>query len=130
MRDQGRVLGVTVAGRGLMADVVIDASGRIRPWFDDHRYADADRIRRWSGGEVDTTRRLTSDLVVAAAAADDTVRAVVEPYARMAALPASLDAVEPRAREIFAGGWRPAVPDGPTRADLVELCEAFEEGVA
>jgi 2-polyprenyl-6-methoxyphenol hydroxylase-like FAD-dependent oxidoreductase len=102
----------------------------IRPWFDDHRFADADRIRRWSGGEVDTTRRLPSDLIVAAAAADDTLRAVVEPYARMDALPASLDTVEPRAREIFADGWRPAVPDGPTRAELAEFCEAFDEGVA
>ena len=40
----------------------------IRPWFDDHRLTDADRLRRWSGGDVDTTRRLPSDLIVAAAA--------------------------------------------------------------
>ena len=25
----------------------------IRPWFDDHRYTDADRMRRWSGGDID-----------------------------------------------------------------------------
>ncbi len=102
----------------------------IRPWFDDHRRTDADRIRRWSGGEVDTTRRLPSDLIVAAAAADDTLRAVVEPYARMDALPASLDAVEPRAREIFVEGWRPAVPDGPTRTELAELCDNRRVGAA
>jgi 2-polyprenyl-6-methoxyphenol hydroxylase-like FAD-dependent oxidoreductase len=102
----------------------------IRPWFDDHRRADADRLRRWSGGDVDTSRRLPSDLVVAAAAADDTLRAAVEPYARMDALPASLDAVEPRAREVFAAGWRPAVPDGPTRAELAELCDAHQDGAA
>jgi 2-polyprenyl-6-methoxyphenol hydroxylase-like FAD-dependent oxidoreductase len=102
----------------------------IRPWFDDHRHADTDRMRRWSGGDVDTTRRLPSDLVVAAGAADDTVRAAVEPYARMDALPASLDSVEPRAREIFEAGWRPAVPDGPTHAELAELCDARQDGAA
>jgi len=101
-------------------------TGNIRPWFDDHCHADADRIRRWAGGEVDVSRRLPSDLVVAAAAADGTLRAAVEPYARMDSLPASLDAVEPRAREIFAAGWRPAVPDGPTRAELAGLCAALE----
>jgi 2-polyprenyl-6-methoxyphenol hydroxylase-like FAD-dependent oxidoreductase len=102
----------------------------IRPWFDDHRVADADRLRRWSGGDVDTTRCLPSDLTVSAAAADDTMRGAVEPYARMDALPASLDAVEPRARAIFAAGWRPAVPDGPTHAELADLCDAHQDGAA
>jgi flavin-dependent dehydrogenase len=102
----------------------------IRPWFDDHCHADTDRLRRWAGGDVDTTRRLPSDLIVAAAAADDTLRAVVEPYARMDALPASLAAVEPRARELYASGWRPAIPDGPTRLELAELCDAGEDGAA
>jgi hypothetical protein len=74
----------------------------IRPWFDDHRFADADRIRRWSGGEVDTTRRLPSDLIVAAAAADDTLRAVVEPYARMDALPASASTPSNQGRERYS----------------------------
>lgn len=102
----------------------------IRPWFDDHRRADADRIRRWSGRDVDTTRPLPSDLIVAAGAVDGTLRAAVEPYARMDALPASLDAVEPRAREIFAEGWRPALPDGPTLSDLAELCDEERARVA
>jgi 2-polyprenyl-6-methoxyphenol hydroxylase-like FAD-dependent oxidoreductase len=102
----------------------------VRPWFEDHRHADADRMRRWSGGDVDVTRRLPSDLVVAAAATDDALRVTVEPYARMDALPESLDAVEPFAREIFAGGWRPAVPDGPTRAELAELCVTHGLSVA
>lgn len=102
----------------------------IRPWYDDHRSTDADRLRRWSGGDVDTTRALPSDLIVAAAAADPTLRPAVEPYARMDALPASLDAVEPTARAIFASGWRPAVPDGPTRAELAELCADARAGAA
>ncbi|MDT5213165.1 MAG: hypothetical protein QOK18_1404 [Mycobacterium sp.] len=96
----------------------------LRPWLDDHCHADADRLRRWAGGAVDPTRRLPSDLVVAAAAGDDRLRAVVEPFARMDALPASLDSVEPLARESYVRGWRPAVPDGPTRDELAEVCEA------
>jgi 2-polyprenyl-6-methoxyphenol hydroxylase-like FAD-dependent oxidoreductase len=105
-------------------------TANLRPWFDDHVHNDADRLRRWSGGDVDTNRRLPSDLIVAAAAADESLRAFVEPYARMDALPESLDAVEPRARELFASGWRPAVPDGPTRDELAQLCEARVGGVA
>jgi 2-polyprenyl-6-methoxyphenol hydroxylase-like FAD-dependent oxidoreductase len=105
-------------------------TANVRPWFDDHCHADADRLRRWSGADVDCTRRLPSDLIVAAAAADDTLRDAVDPYARMDALPASLDPVEPRARAIFAAGWRPEMPDGPTRADLAELCDENRMGAA
>ena len=103
---------------------------RIRPWFEDHRHADADRLRRWGGGDVDVTRGLPSDLVVAAAAADERLRPVVEPFARMDALPASLDSVEPIARQLYARGWRPAVPDGPTRTELAEVCSAAVREVA
>jgi 2-polyprenyl-6-methoxyphenol hydroxylase-like FAD-dependent oxidoreductase len=93
----------------------------IRPWFDDHRHTDADRMRRWSGEDVDITRRLPSDLIVAAAAADPVLSDVVGPYTTMDALPASLAAADARAVEIYASGWRPAVPDGPTRAELSEV---------
>jgi 2-polyprenyl-6-methoxyphenol hydroxylase-like FAD-dependent oxidoreductase len=93
----------------------------IRPWFDDHRYADADRMRRWSGGEVDTTRRLPSDLIVAAANADPALKPLVADYTTMAALPASLTPAHDRAIQIYARGWRPPVPDGPTRAELSEV---------
>jgi 2-polyprenyl-6-methoxyphenol hydroxylase-like FAD-dependent oxidoreductase len=94
---------------------------RIRPWFDDHRYADADRMRRWSGGEVDTARRLPSDLIVAAANADPALKPLVADYTTMAALPASLTPAHDRAVQIYARGWRPPVPDGPTRAELSEV---------
>jgi 2-polyprenyl-6-methoxyphenol hydroxylase-like FAD-dependent oxidoreductase len=90
----------------------------IRPWFDDHRYTDADRVRRWSGGDVDLRRPLPSDLIVAAADADPALDTIVGPYRSMDALPASLTPAEPRAREIYAGGWRPPVPEGPTRDEL------------
>jgi hypothetical protein len=39
----------------------------------------------------------------------------------MTALPASLRAAEPIAREVYAGGWRPATPPGPTRDELAEI---------
>jgi hypothetical protein len=39
----------------------------------------------------------------------------------MSALPASLRAAEPIAREVYAGGWRPAYAPGPTRDELVEI---------
>lgn len=91
---------------------------RVKPWFDDHRYADADRLRRWTGGDVDVTRRLPSDLIVATAGADERLRAAVAPYARMDALPDSLDPVEPVARAMYARGWRAPVPDGPTVEEL------------
>jgi hypothetical protein len=90
----------------------------IKPWFDDHLYTDADRVRRWSGQDVDLGRRLPSDLIVAAAEADPALAGIVGPYTRMDALPSSLAAGERRAREIYATGWRPAVPDGPTRDEL------------
>jgi hypothetical protein len=43
------------------------------------------------------------------------------PYFMMRALPTSLNAIEPRVRDIYAGGWRPAVPEGPSRSVLAEL---------
>ena len=93
----------------------------IRPWFDDHRHTDTERMRRWAGEDVDVTRRLPSDLIVAAVAADPVLSDVVGPYTTMDALPASLAPAQPRAREIYATGWRPPVPDGPTRAELSEV---------
>lgn len=93
----------------------------IRPWFSDHVHGDADRVRRWSGGDVDVSRRLPSELIVAAAEADPELRAVTGPYEGMLALPSTLETVEPRAREIYADGWRPTLVPGPTRDELAEL---------
>lgn len=96
----------------------------IKPWFSDHVYWDAELIRRWSGHDVDLTRPLPSDLIMAATEVDPEMLKVVGPYLAMVALPASLAAVEPRAREIYASGWRPPVPEGPTRDELAELVTA------
>ncbi len=96
----------------------------IKPWFDDHVRCDTDLIRRWSGQDVDLTRRLPSDLIVAAVAADPEMIRVVGPYQAMSALPGSLDAVQAKAREIYASGWRPPIPAGPARDELAGLVTA------
>jgi hypothetical protein len=75
-------------------------------------------MRRWSGGDVDLHRRLPSDLIVAAAEADPQMKDIVGPYTTMDALPATLAPAEPLARALFAEGWRPPVPAGPTRDEL------------
>ncbi len=93
----------------------------IRPWFDDHVVCDTDLARRWAGGDVDLDRPLPSDVIAAVTAVDPSLMAVVGPYQAMLAPPTSLRAIEPRAREIYASGWRPAVPEGPSRSDLVDL---------
>ena len=97
----------------------------IKPWFDDHVHRDTDLVRRWSGQDVDLTRRLPSDLIMAAVQADPEMIKVVGPYYQaMSALPASLDAVQARAREIYTSGWRPPTPPGPTRDELADLATA------
>ena len=42
----------------------------------------------------------------------------------MLALPASQDAVQTRARDLYATGWRPPAPPGPTRDELAALVTA------
>lgn len=95
----------------------------IRPWFVDHVEVDAALERRWAGEEIDLTGPLPSDLIAATAQADPSLMRVVGPYLGMRALPETLREIEPRAREIYASGWRPPVPAGPTRDELVELVE-------
>ena len=67
------------------------------------------------------TRRLPSDLILEATAVDPSMLRVAGPYMAMKVLPTALDEVEPRAREIFAGGWRPPAHPGPTGDELAEL---------
>ena len=99
-------------------------AGHIKPWFTDHVYWDADLTRRWSGEDVDLTRSLPPDLIMAAAQADPEIAKVVGPYAVMLALPSSLDAVQARARAMYATGWRAPMPPGPTRDELAGLVTA------
>ena len=57
---------------------------------------------------------------MAATQLDPAMMRVVGPYMAMESLPCSLAQVEPRAREIYATGWLPPVPEGPNRDELVE----------
>ena len=101
----------------------------IRPWFEDHMRCDTDRMRRWSGGDVDLSAPLPSDLIVAAAGADSGLCPLVAPYDRMQSLPQSLDVLQPAARAVYRSGWRPAVPAGPTSDELGQLCELHGDPV-
>jgi hypothetical protein len=84
--------------------------------------------RRWAGEDVDLTSRLPSDLIMAAAEADPGIGAGIGPYMTMQAGPSSLDAVEPRARAVYETGWRPPLPEGPSRAELVGVVAAAARG--
>lgn len=96
----------------------------VRPWFDDHVDVDREQARRWAGEDVDLTRPLPSDLVVAAVQAAPQLMRTVGPYLAMQALPASLADVEPQARALYAGGWRPSAPPGPTHDELAAVVAA------
>ena len=82
---------------------------------------DGDLARRWSGEDVDLTRPLPTDLVLAAAAQDPAIAELAMPFLGMRAGPAALESARERARAVYATGWRPAYPDGPTRDELVAL---------
>ena len=85
---------------------------------------------RWQGHDVDLSQSLLSDLVVAAAEVEPRLQPYVGPYAMMAALPASLTPVEPLAREVYRGGWRPAHAEGPGRDRLAEIIEDAHSAAA
>jgi hypothetical protein len=96
---------------------------QIKPWVDDHILMDEATRRRWAGEDIDLHRPLPSDLILAAAQADPAIRAATIGYLRMTALPASLRAVEPRARARYATGWRPSPAPGPSRGELAGIVD-------
>ena len=95
----------------------------MRPWVEDHVAMDDDMRRRWEGGDIDVTKHLPSNLILAAAEADPAIASAIGPYLQMAAGPSSLDGVEARARAVYASGWRPSLAAGPSRRELAELVE-------
>jgi 2-polyprenyl-6-methoxyphenol hydroxylase-like FAD-dependent oxidoreductase len=97
---------------------------QIKPWVDDHVHMDESTRRRWAGEDVDLRQPLPSDLILAAAEADPTIRAAIGGYLRMTALPSSLLAAEPRARALYADGWRPRPAAGPSRGELADIVRA------
>ena len=94
------------------------------PWVLDHVHMDGDVVRRWQGGDVDLTRRLPSDLILAAAAVDPGIGRATAGYLTMLETPSCLDPVEPLARAVYESGWRPEYSPGPSRGELVEIVEA------
>jgi 2-polyprenyl-6-methoxyphenol hydroxylase-like FAD-dependent oxidoreductase len=97
---------------------------QIRPWVDDHVHMDESTQRRWAGQDVDLRRSLPSHLILAAAEADPVIRPAIGGYLAMTALPSSLRAVEPRARALYASGWRPRPAPGPSRHELADIVRA------
>ena len=96
-------------------------NGQIKPWVDDHVHMDGATRRRWAGDDIDLGQPLPSDLILAAAEADRSLLGAAFGYMTMSALPASLRDIEPRARAIYATGWRPPFAPGPTRDELAGL---------
>ena len=94
---------------------------QIKPWVNDHVHMDEATRRRWAGEDIDLCQPLPSDLILAAAEADPSIRALTIGYLRMTALPSSLRAVEPRARALYANGWRPSPAPGPSRNELADI---------
>jgi 2-polyprenyl-6-methoxyphenol hydroxylase-like FAD-dependent oxidoreductase len=94
------------------------------PWVLDHVTIDGDVVRRWEGGDVDLTRRLPSDLILAAATQDPAIAPGTGGYLSMLQPPSSLDPVEPLARAVYQTGWRPGFAAGPTREALREIVAA------
>ena len=96
----------------------------MRPWVEDHVRMDEDQRRRWEGGDINLAERIPSNLILAAAGADPQIAPAIGPYLDMSAGPSSLDRVEPRAKAVYATGWRPRLTDGPSRPELARLVES------
>ncbi len=111
--------GDDLAGTGHAFDAW--SSDTMRPWVEDHIHMDAAHVDRWNGVDVDVDAPLPSDLILSAAQVRPEIMQHAGGYLSMAAPPASLRAAEPIAREVYAGGWRPAYAPGPTRDELAEI---------
>lgn len=96
----------------------------MRPWVLDHMTIDVDVVRRWEGGDVDLSRRLPSDLILAAGTQDPAIASATGGYLSMLQLPSSLDPVEPLARTVYETGWRADFAAGPSREALREVVAA------
>lgn len=107
------------------ASLALDAwaEQHLRPWFLDHVHFDRTLLRRFAGDDIDLTDRIPSDVIVAAAEVDESLKPYAGMYGGMIAGPDILDAAEPRVRELLAEGWRPKTP-GPTGPELAEAMRA------
>ncbi len=99
----------------------------MRPWFDDQLAIDAGLISRWRGEPIDVSGPLPPDLVAGIVEADPSVGPIVGPYYAMRSTSECLQPLQSRAVELYASGWRPAEPEGPTHAELVEAVRAARQ---
>jgi hypothetical protein len=96
------------------------AEQNLRPWFLDHVHKDRCQLERFAGQDINLDERIPSDIICAAAEADESLRPFVGRYQGMVAGPEVLDAVEGRVRGLLKEGWRPTMP-GPTGRELAAL---------
>jgi len=103
----------------------------IKPWVEDHIHMDAWTRRRLVGEEISPSEPLPSHLILAAAEADPEIRAAASSFMAMTALPSALHSEEPRARAVYASGWRPQRASGPDRTELADILrKALDGGTA
>jgi hypothetical protein len=113
------VHGTDVMAVGEELDAWCDA--HMRPWAEDHVHMDDQASRRWRGEAIDLGRRLPSDLILMAGGVEPRIEEAAGAYLTMTQGPSCLDPVEPLARAVYAGGWRPTPTPGPTRDELAEI---------
>lgn len=95
----------------------------MKPWFEDHVRWDAGLLSRWRGEPLDLGAPLPSDLICSVAEADPSVMPTVGAYLSMQAGPQVLAPIEGKTRDVLRAGFRPAIPRGPTRDELVEILD-------
>jgi 2-polyprenyl-6-methoxyphenol hydroxylase-like FAD-dependent oxidoreductase len=93
------------------------AEQHLRPWFLDHVHFDRTLLARFAGEDIDLGDRIPSDVIVAAAEVDESIKPLAGMYAGMVAGPDVLDAAQAPVRALLAEGWRPEAP-GPTGPEL------------
>jgi 2-polyprenyl-6-methoxyphenol hydroxylase-like FAD-dependent oxidoreductase len=125
MMQAQRLLAAIDEHRGDFTSVALDfdqwCTETMKPWFDDHVRWDAGLYSRWRGEQIDFSKPLPSDLICSLAEVDQSVMPIVGAYWSMLSGPSVLSSIEQRALENLQSGFRPKVPEGPTRDELVHL---------
>ncbi|WP_435849253.1 hypothetical protein [Streptomyces lavendulocolor] len=105
-------------------------TGHIKPWVEDHIRMDEWTRRRLVGEVISPSEPLPSHIILAAAEVDLEIRAAASGFMNMTALPSELHSVEPRARAVYASGWRPQRAAGPDRGELANIVREALHGPA
>lgn len=93
----------------------------IEPWVADHIDIDGGMVKRWQGQDINLQGPLTSNLIADAVQVEPRIGPYAGDYFSMTGLPATLLPAEPLARAVYETGWRPALGEGPSRDELVEI---------